>query len=72
MFNEQNSVENFVRDLLCGPQPAAGARIGEQRAPTAAEQPTTRPESLGWSFLPARNCRGPRATCWSSHTCGTR
>ena len=60
MFNEQNSVENFVRDLLCGPQPAAGARIGEQRAPYGSGAPAARPESLGWSFLPAAQL--PRAT----------
>ena len=60
MFNEQNSVENFVRDLLCGPQPAAGPRIGEQRAVYHTEAATPQPQSLGWSFLPASQL--PRAT----------
>ncbi|MCX6033091.1 MAG: HsdR family type I site-specific deoxyribonuclease [Chloroflexi bacterium] len=60
MFNEQNSVENFVRDLLCGPQPVAGARVGEPRASYGAETPAARPESLGWSFLPGAQL--PRAT----------
>ncbi len=60
MFNEQNSVENFVRDLLCGPQPASGVRIGEPRAAYGGEAPAVRPDGLGWSFLPASQL--PRAT----------
>ncbi len=60
MFNEQNSVENFVRDLLCGSQPASGAGISEHRAPYGAEAPAMRPDGLGWSFLPASQL--PRAT----------
>jgi len=60
MFNEQNAVENFVRDLLCGPQGAAGPRIGEQRAVYHTEAATPQPPSLGWSFLPGAQL--PRAT----------
>ena len=60
MFNEQNAVENFVRDLLCGPQPAAGTRVGEPRAAYRTEAPAARPESLGWTFLPGAQL--PRAT----------
>ncbi len=60
MFNEQNAVENYVRDLLCGPQPAAGVRIGEPRAAYRAEVATPQPQSLGWSFLPGAQL--PRAT----------
>ena len=60
MFNEQNTVENFVRDLLCGPQAAAGTRIGEPRAVYRTEAATTPPDSLGWSFLPGSQL--PRAT----------
>jgi len=60
MFNEQNSVENFVRDLLCGPQPSHAPAIGEQRPPYGGESPTARADGLGWSFLPASQL--PRAT----------
>ena len=60
MFNEQNAVENFVRDLLAGPQSAAGARVGEPRVPYRTEPPAARPDGLGWSFLPGSQL--PRAT----------
>ena len=43
MFNEQNAVEAFVRDLLCGPQPAAGPRVGEPRVAYHAEAAAPRP-----------------------------
>ena len=43
MFNEQSAVENFVRDLLCGPQPTAGSRIGEPRAIYHTEAATPQP-----------------------------
>src|SRR5687767_11280945 len=33
MFNEQNSVENFIRDVLCGAQPASAGGVGEEAAP---------------------------------------
>ena len=32
MFNEQNSVENFIRDVLCGTQPATTG-VSEEAAP---------------------------------------
>jgi type I restriction enzyme R subunit len=60
MFNERNSVENFVRDLLSGPQPVSGVRIGESRATYGSESPAARPEDIGWTFLPAAQL--PRAT----------
>lgn len=60
MFNEQNAVENFVRDRLCGPQPATGARFGESRTSYGAETPSARPENLGWSFMPGSQL--PRVT----------
>jgi type I restriction enzyme, R subunit len=60
MFNEQNSVENFVRDLLCGPQSAPSVRIGEPRVPYGVESPAAQRASLGWNFLPAAQL--PRAT----------
>jgi type I restriction enzyme R subunit len=60
MFNEQNAVENFVRDLLCGPQPATSVRVGEPRAVYHTEAATPQPQSLGWSFLPGSQL--PRAT----------
>ena len=41
MFNEQNSVEQYIRDLLCGPQP-----VGIRERP---EQPY----GLRWTYVPA-------------------
>jgi type I restriction enzyme R subunit len=33
MFNEQNSIENYIRDLLCGAQPPARGGMAEEPAP---------------------------------------
>ena len=33
MFNEQNTIENYLRDLLCGPQPQAKGGAAEAPAP---------------------------------------
>src|SRR5512140_1102809 len=33
MFNEQNTVENYIRDLLCGAQPSTRAGLAEKTAP---------------------------------------
>ena len=33
MFDEENTVENFVRDLLCGKQPAAKPGFAESAEP---------------------------------------
>ncbi len=53
MFNEQNSVENYIRDLLCGLQPGT---VREQ-----PEQPYVgQPRGLGWRYVPA--CDLPRAS----------
>jgi type I restriction enzyme R subunit len=48
MFNEANSVEDYVRDLLCGKQDAAVREPlfkGASLTPLAA--------GLGWQFIPA-------------------
>ena len=33
MFNEENTVEAFVRDLLCGAQPFAGRVVARCQKP---------------------------------------
>jgi len=51
MFNEQNSVENYIRDLLCGAQPPARAGVAEETAPYI---PLGRAhKGAGWYFIPA-------------------
>ncbi|MBN1146132.1 MAG: HsdR family type I site-specific deoxyribonuclease [Anaerolineales bacterium] len=51
MFNEQNTVEDFVRDLLCGPQPPSRGGIAE---PPAAFIPVGRnSKGAGWHYVPA-------------------
>lgn len=49
MFNEENSVEGFVRDLLCGKQ-LAGTRLGE---PPPIYQAGRSSRGIGWQFIPA-------------------
>jgi len=51
MFNEQNSVENYIRDLLCGAQAPARAGVAEEAAPYI---PLGRAhKGAGWYFVPA-------------------
>ena len=51
IFNEQNSVENYIRDLLCGAQPPTRAGVAEEAAPYI---PLGRArQSAGWYFVPA-------------------
>jgi len=51
MFNELNSVENFLRDTLCGPQPTPKNGISEKSAPYI---PVGRnPKGVGWYSIPA-------------------
>ena len=53
MFNELNTVENFLRDTLCGPQPKPTGGISE---PPATYVPVGRsPKGVGWHFVPAVN-----------------
>ena len=49
MFNEQNTVENYIRDLLCG---LPGTALREARVPYGHEH-------LAWTYVPARDL--PRA-----------
>ena len=50
-FTEQNAVENFIRDLLCGPQPDAAIRAAE---PSGAYLPTGHSgKGVGWYYVPA-------------------
>jgi type I restriction enzyme, R subunit len=51
IFNELNSVENFLRDSLCGPQPTPKTGISEKSAPYL---PVGRnPKGVGWYYVPA-------------------
>ena len=51
MFNELNSVENFLRDTLCGPQPTPKSGISEETAPYL---PVGRSSTgVGWHYVPA-------------------
>ena len=52
MFTEQNSVENYIRDLICGSLPPARGGVAEGIAPYV---PTGRnPKGVGWYFVPAQ------------------
>ena len=50
IFNEENTVEAMVRDLLCGPQTIAN-RVAETSAPYITSGLNKR--GLGWHYLPA-------------------
>ena len=50
MFNEQSTVENLIRDTLCGAQPAERAGAAE---PREAYIPLGRsPRGVGWHYVP--------------------
>ncbi|MCI0397747.1 MAG: HsdR family type I site-specific deoxyribonuclease [Chloroflexi bacterium] len=51
MFNELNSVENFIRDVLCGKQ--AGRVVRETGAPYTAAEAALAAAGLGWRYVPA-------------------
>ena len=51
MFNEQNSIENYIRDLLCGSQPPARVGVADETAPYI---PLGRAhKGAGWYFVSA-------------------
>jgi type I restriction enzyme R subunit len=51
MFNEQNTVENFIRDLLFGSVPAQAGRVAEDVAPYIPLGRAHR--GAGWYYIPA-------------------
>ena len=51
MFNQGNTVENFIRDLLCGQQTISKGNIGEIQASYLMLGP--RPKGAGWHYVPA-------------------
>ena len=51
MFTEQNSVEYFIRDLLCGAPPVI--RHGAAQAPALYLTAGRSPKGAGWYFVPA-------------------
>lgn len=51
MFNELNSVENFLRDSLCGPQPTPKSGISEEPAPYLPVGRNSK--GVGWHYVPA-------------------
>jgi hypothetical protein len=50
MFNEENTVESFVRDLLCGVQPLA-RRVVAQRNRVFVKNPVSMKTVLETRFL---------------------
>ncbi len=50
MFNEQNTVEDFIRDLLAGP-PAR--QLGEPRVAYGRESVALSSTGLGWQYIPS-------------------
>ena len=51
MFNEISSVENFLRDSLCGPQPPQKTGISEKSAPYLPVGRNSK--GVGWHYVPA-------------------
>ena len=51
MFNEANTVEEFVRDLLCGKPAPAKAGVAETAQPYVT--PGRGSRGTGWHFVPA-------------------
>jgi hypothetical protein len=49
MFTELNSVENFVRDILCGPVPAQD-QVAEPRSEYLVGKAQSW-KGLGWEFI---------------------
>jgi type I restriction enzyme R subunit len=49
MFNEQNSVENYIRDLLCGAQPPSHSGMAQAAAPYIPLGPAHK--GAGWYFV---------------------
>ena len=50
-FNEQNSVENLIRDLLCGPQPGGKHGVADGRVPYIPNGRNRK--GAGWYAVPA-------------------
>jgi type I restriction enzyme R subunit len=57
MFNEQNTVENFIRDLLCGAQPGVARERPDQTY--GGDSVALDVTGLGWRYVPASEL--PRA-----------
>ena len=51
MFNELNSVENFIRDVLCGAQPPSTSQMSEEQAPYIPLGRNTK--GSGWYYVSA-------------------
>ena len=51
MFNESNTVESMIRDLLCGAQPAAAKAVAELPVPYIPSGLAHR--GAGWHYVPA-------------------
>lgn len=54
-FNEQNSVENLIRDLLCGPQPTGQGQPGIAEAPAPYVPLGRSHQGSGWYFVAGAN-----------------
>ena len=51
MFNEENSIENFIRDILCNRNHQRNTSIGEQRVSYIANNNNNK--LIDWQFAPA-------------------
>ena len=65
MFNESNTVEAYVRDLLAGPIKAVPVNTAQE--PQASYGPSSK-ASAGATLLRLR-CRARSRKCWSNPGC---
>lgn len=70
MFNESNTVESMIRDLLCGAQPAAAKAVAELPVPYIPSGLAHR--GAGWHYVPAEPCRASRRMSLSRPLCARR
>ncbi len=68
MFNESNTVEAYVRDLLAGPIKAIPANTVQEPLPAMAPAP----KASAGATQPPLKCRARFRKCWSSPGCAMR
>jgi type I restriction enzyme R subunit len=68
VFNESNTVEAYVRDLLAGPIKAVPANTAQE--PQASYGPS--PKGIGWRYAALLRCRARFRKCWSNPGCAMR
>ena len=65
-FNESNTVEAHLRDLLAGAASARPAQLSIGLARTSG-----RIAGLGWHYAPPPTFPASRKRCWSNPICAT-